>query len=225
MQSYGMPYAVLQALWCSGHLSPRDKANLTMACPEVRKWQEQETLMHRKAVRVVQEDAFFPTRYSTYNNVTVSKWRDRRRDKRPTPPVLQHGCSVSVHIDEADTEILSEICSWLGKSEPKHLFFYTCGTRGANRILTDAMLLACALCAEIVEITTNELITDKAMSRLLSCRYAGINNTSVTVRSLRDLPNLVHVSYGNALSPMIDTETLSWIIHMRDSGMLHASVW
>ncbi len=182
-------------------------------------------MMHRKAVRVVKEDAFFPTRYSTCNNVSVSKWRDGRRDNLPLPPVLPHGCSVSVHINEADTEIMSEICSWLGKSEPKQVFFYACGTRGANKILTDAMLLACALCAEIVEITSNELITYKALSRLLSCRYAGISNTGVTLRSLRDLPNLVYVRYGNAPIPMIDTETLSWIMHMQDSGMLLYANW
>ena len=213
----GVPYVVLQAVWCSGRLTPRDKATMTLSCPEVRRWQAEETAARREAVMRVKGDPFFATRHNTENIVTVSKWRGL------PPHVLPRGSSITVYIDEPDAGKLAEVCRWMGCAEPRHLFFYTHGKgRGNRRTLTDDMLLACASSAEGVGLGTNELITDASVSRLRSCRYAVIPDTCVTFRSLRELPDLVHVQYA-ATGPC--TDTLKWLKRMHDAGMLSAGVW
>jgi hypothetical protein len=84
-------------------------------------------------------------------------------------------------------------------------------------MLTDDMLLACAWNAETIGVSFNELITDASVSRLGKCRDIRINQTQVTVRSLRELPDLLHVNCTRATT---DAETLAWVEHMHENKLI-----
>jgi hypothetical protein len=178
----------------------------------------------RAAVILFASDPFSRSIYFTHHALTVSKWRkvyspDRPDGpgERPPYPALPRGCAVNVYLEDADAETLGMMCDWLGREvAPRHLFFRTYNERGPRRMLTDDMLLACAWNAETIGVSFNELITDASISRLPKCRDVRISYTGVTVRSLRDLPDLLHVQCNHTT----DAETIAWVKHMHDNKLI-----
>ena len=221
MLAAGLPYGVLQAIWTHGDLTLRDKAALALACPVVRPWKEADKTAHRAAMAALESDPLSWPRYLRQNTVRVSHWCEHEEH---APPTLPHGCAVKVIIDKPDADALRAICGWLGRAQPQQLFFITCNKRRACQTLTDEMLLACASCAELLDISWNELITDAAITKLRTCRDIGVEGTYVTMRSLRELPHLLRVDYpsrhGCWRKVPLNTVTLAWIKSMQDQKML-----
>jgi hypothetical protein len=224
-----MHHEVMQAIWSFGRLTLREKARLAVAYREARPWYVADATAdraaaHSAAVLRFKSDPFSRSIYFTHHPLTVSIWR---KTHTPTSmgerPLLHRGCAVNIYIDEADAETLGQICGWLGREvAPRHVFFWTQDRPGPRRLLTDDMLLACAWNAETVGVTFNELITDASVSRLLKCRDIRIENTGITVRSLRDLPDLMHV---HCIPASTDAETLAWLNTMHDNKMLILNTW
>lgn len=227
-----MPHEVLQAVWSFGRLTLKEKAHLAVACKEARLWSVADAAAQRVAVLEFKSDPFSRAIYLTHHPLRVSRWRKAHgKDcpgspggpgERPPPPPLPRGCAVNIYVDEADAETLGEICDWLGREvAPRHLFFRTYDARGPRRMLTNDMLLACAWDAETVGVCSNERITDASISRLPKCRDVRISYTGVTVRSLRDLPDLLHVHCNHST----DAETITWVKHMHDNKLILLSMF
>jgi hypothetical protein len=230
MGDIGMPHGVLQAVWSFGRLTLNEKACLAVACGrEACRWSVADAAAQREAVLRFKSDPFSRAIYFTHHPLRVSRWRKAHgRDcpggpgERPPPPALPRGCAVNIYIDEADAETLGEICDWLGREvAPRHLFFWTYYKRGPRRMLTDEMLLACAWDAETIMVSCNELITDVSVSRLRKCRDIRIEHTGVSVSSIRDLPDLLHVHCNDST----DVETIAWVKHMHDNKLILMSMY
>jgi hypothetical protein len=169
----GIPYGVLQAVWQSGHISsPRDRAALSLACPETRPWFREYASARRAAMRAQKADPFFACRYNE-NFAYVSRWR------KQDAGTLPHGCAMSVYIDLPDAETLREICAWVGRSAPRHLYFFTTGQKGPCETLTDEMLLLCATNAVVLQASSNRRITDASVRHLTKCQHIAVQRCSI----------------------------------------------
>jgi hypothetical protein len=223
--SYVIPYEALQAIWISGDLNIRDKLTLVSTFPGFRKWFVDDLKIHHDNMVAYVRNPFYRAQYYTHNIIYVSKWPNE------PPPVLPYGCAANVYIDKSDANALGEICSWLGLASPKQLFFYTFFRKDVGRILTDNMLLTCALHVEILSVSGNELISNASVSKLEMCRDIQIKKTRVTMKSLRLLPNLLHVDYVSCKhtytdwDEFTDTDTVTWLTRMREHKMLLASLF